>query len=61
MELVDAHLNQHVPSFSRKIAWVPRVFDSVLGRALAKIPDSRYDSCSEFVAQLTRALGSSPL
>jgi serine/threonine protein kinase len=61
MALVDAHLSQPVPGFSRKISWVPRVFDLVLGRALAKIPDSRYDSCSEFVAQLTRALGSSPL
>ncbi|HET9565349.1 MAG TPA: serine/threonine-protein kinase [Mycobacterium sp.] len=61
MALVDAHLSQPVPGFAHKIAWVPRAFDSVLGRALAKIPDSRYDSCSEFVAQLTRALGSSPL
>lgn len=57
MELVDAHLSQPVPGYSREIAWVPRVFDSVLGRALAKIPESRYDSCSEFVAQLARALG----
>ena len=32
------------------------LFDSVLDRALAKIPESRYDSCTEFVAQLTRAL-----
>jgi serine/threonine protein kinase len=56
MELVDDHLNRPVPSFSRKIAWVPRLFDSVMGRALAKTPESRYDSCSEFVAQLNRAL-----
>ncbi len=57
MGLVDAHLNRPVPSFSRKIAWVPRLFDSVMSRALAKIPERRYDSCSEFVTQLTRALG----
>jgi len=57
MELVDAHLSWPVPSFSRKIAWVPRLFDSVLGRALAKIPESRYDSCTELVARLTHALG----
>lgn len=56
MALVDAHLSKPVPSFSRKFGWVPRLFDSVMGRALAKLPDSRYDSCSEFVAQLTRAL-----
>lgn len=56
MELVDAHLSQPVPSFSHEIAWVPRLFDSWLHRALAKIPDSRYDSCKELVAKLTRAL-----
>ncbi|MGZ6779863.1 MAG: protein kinase domain-containing protein, partial [Mycobacterium sp.] len=58
MELVDAHLNQPVPSFSDKIAWVPRLFDSWLHRALAKIPESRYDSCTELIAKLGRALGS---
>lgn len=57
MALVDAQLNRPPPSYSHKFAWVPRVFDSVLHRALAKNPDSRYDSCSEVVAQLTRALG----
>ncbi len=60
MELMDAHLSHPVPGYSRKIAWVPRAFDSVLGRALAKIPDSRYDSCSEFVAHLTDALEQRP-
>jgi serine/threonine protein kinase len=57
MELVDAHLNRPVPSFSRKITWVPRLFDSVLHRALAKIPDSRYDSCTELIEHLSDALG----
>lgn len=57
MELVDAHLNRPVPSFSRKIAWVPRLFDSWLHRALAKIPDSRYDSCTEMIEHLSHALG----
>jgi serine/threonine-protein kinase len=57
MELIDAHLNHPVPSFSRETAWVPRNFDTVMSRALAKIPDGRYDSCSELIAQLTRALG----
>jgi serine/threonine protein kinase len=57
MELVDEILTRPVPSFSRKNAWLPRAFDSVMSRALAKIPDSRYDSCSEFVAHLAHALG----
>lgn len=58
MELVDAHLNRPVPSYSRKIAWVPRLFDSWVHRALAKVPESRYDSCTELIEQLRRALGS---
>jgi serine/threonine protein kinase len=57
MGMIDAHLSQPPPSYSHKIAWVPRIFDSVLHRALAKLPDSRYDSCSQFVEQLDRALG----
>ncbi len=56
MELVDAHLSRPVPSYSHKIAWVPRLFDTWLHRALAKIPESRYDSCVQLVEQLERAL-----
>jgi serine/threonine protein kinase len=58
MELVDAHLSKPPPSFSRRIGWVPRLFDSWLHRALAKNPESRYDSCTELIEQLCRALGS---
>ncbi len=57
MELVDAHLSRPVPSYSTKIAWVPRLFDTWLHRALAKIPESRYDTCTELIEQLERALG----
>jgi serine/threonine protein kinase len=57
MELVDAHLSRPVPSYSDKIAWVPRLFDTWLHRALAKIPESRYDSCTEMIEALSRALG----
>ena len=56
MELVDAHLNRPVPSYWHKIAWVPRLFDSWLHRALAKMPEGRYDSCTELIEQLRRAL-----
>jgi serine/threonine-protein kinase len=58
MELVDAHLSRPVPSYSNKIAWVPRLFDTWLHRALAKIPERRYDSCAELIEQLGRALDS---
>lgn len=56
MELVDAHLSKPVPSYSNNIAWVPRLFDTWLHRALAKIPESRYDTCAELIEQLRRAL-----
>lgn len=58
MEMVDAHLSRPIPSYSNKIAWVPRLFDTWLHRALAKIPESRYDSCAELIEQLSRALAS---
>ncbi len=58
MELVDAHLSRPVPSYSRNIGWVPRLFDSWLHRALAKIPESRYDSCTDLIKHLGRALAS---
>ena len=57
MGLMNAHLTQQVPSYSHRIAWVPRIFDSVLHRALAKIPESRYDSCTELAEHLNDALG----
>jgi serine/threonine protein kinase len=57
MELIGAQLDHPVPSFSRENAWVPRIFDTVMSRALAKIPEGRYDSCTELIAHLTHALG----
>jgi serine/threonine protein kinase len=56
MELVDAHLTQPAPSYSNSIDWVPRSFDSALHRALAKMPDSRFDSCTEMIENLSDAL-----
>ncbi len=38
MELVDAHLNRPVPSYSRKIAGVPRLFDSVTAPGIGQDP-----------------------
>ena len=57
MALVDAHLNRQVPKYSRRIEWLPRAFDSILAKAMAKTPDLRYETCSEFVALITRAIG----
>lgn len=57
MALVDAHLNGHVPKYSRRFDWMPRAFDSILAKAMAKDPDLRYPTCSEFVALVVHAIG----
>jgi serine/threonine-protein kinase len=57
MALVDAHLNSKVPKYSRRIDWLPRAFDSILAKAMAKSPDLRYQSCSEFISLVRRAIG----
>lgn len=54
--LIDAHLHTPPPRWSREIAWLPRVFDAIVTKALAKAPEDRYASCREFVALIIRAL-----
>lgn len=56
MGLIEAHLNLAPPRRSREISWLPRVFDSIVAKALAKNPDERYQSCREFVSLIKRAL-----
>jgi len=54
--LIEAHLHQPPPRWSRELAWLPRVFDSIVAKALAKAPKDRYRSCREFVSLIARAL-----
>jgi serine/threonine-protein kinase len=56
MGLIDQHLRRPPPRLSRRIAWLPHAFDSIIAKALAKSPDSRYQSCSELIRLITRAL-----
>lgn len=51
-----AHLHSAPPQRSREIDWLPRVFDSILAKAMAKDPRDRYQSCREFVSLIVRAL-----
>jgi serine/threonine protein kinase len=57
MKLIDLQLNSPVPHFSRRFDWMPRAFDSILAKAMAKDPDHRYDSCGEFIGLVIRVLG----
>jgi serine/threonine-protein kinase len=57
MALADAQLHKQPPRFSEEFSWVPRAFDSIVGRAMAKDREVRYQTCTEFVALITRVLG----
>ncbi|MBN3458082.1 serine/threonine protein kinase [Mycobacterium sp. DSM 3803] len=54
--MVDHQLHTPPPKISRQLPWVPHAVDSILAKAMAKRPDSRYDSCTEFIKLITRAL-----
>jgi serine/threonine protein kinase len=52
--LVDSQLHRTPPRPSHDIDWLPRAFDSVLAKAMAKNPGDRYQSCAELAALFTR-------
>ncbi|AYF77279.1 serine/threonine protein kinase [Nocardia yunnanensis] len=54
--IVKAHLYDTPPSIAGRRPGLPAALDPVLARALAKNPDDRYPSCSEFAAAARRAL-----
>jgi serine/threonine protein kinase len=56
MGLINAHLHSPPPRRSHEIDWLPRVFDSILAKAMAKNPHDRYQSCREFTSLIARAL-----
>ena len=55
-ELTKAHLSQPPPYLSRTFDWLPRAFDGVVGKAMAKDPEVRYPTCTEFAAAVSRVL-----
>ncbi|WP_225823280.1 serine/threonine-protein kinase [Streptomyces naphthomycinicus] len=57
LELLWAHQYDPPPVLSAERPDVPGDADEVLHRALAKIPEDRYDTCLEFVAALRGAVG----
>jgi serine/threonine protein kinase len=56
MGLIDKQLHTAPPKVSRKIAWLPHAFDSIMSKALAKDADNRYESCSKFISFIVRVL-----
>ena len=52
MELLWAHQYDQPPALSERRPDAPPGMDEVVARALAKVPEDRYDSCLEFVAAL---------
>jgi serine/threonine protein kinase len=52
-----AHMSQPPPALTARRPDFPPGVDHVLARAMAKAPEHRYRSCSEFAAALRHALG----
>jgi serine/threonine-protein kinase len=58
LDVLWAHLNEDPPVASASRADLPRGFDAVLAKAMAKSPDDRFASCSEMASAARATLGS---
>ncbi|MBX7450809.1 serine/threonine protein kinase [Mycolicibacterium sp. 3033] len=56
MGLTAAQLTSPPPRLSRRIEWLPHAFDSIVAKALAKQPGTRYPTCKEPIALISRLL-----
>jgi len=57
MAVLTAHLYEPPPPLSDRRDGLPVELDTVLGRALAKSPSDRYESCGDFAAAFQHAVG----
>jgi Protein kinase domain len=57
LALINAHLSDRPPLLTSRRGDLPASVDRVLLRAMAKAPDERYATCTDFVTDLGRALG----
>ncbi|MEV7617947.1 serine/threonine-protein kinase [Streptomyces sp. NPDC089799] len=55
MALLGAHLYDPPPPVSARRPDLPPALDDVLAKALAKVPEDRWETCLEFAAALRRA------
>ncbi len=60
MAVLYAHLYKPPPRLTAVRPDLPGGVDRVLARALAKVPEDRYDSCGTFADELREALGLDP-
>ncbi len=60
MAVLFAHLSEPPPSLGARRPGLPAAADSVLARAMAKVPEKRFGSCAEFADALREALGGAP-
>ncbi len=51
-----AHINDPVPSVREEVEGIPRQLDAIIAKAMAKRPEHRVESASEFVVVLGRVL-----
>lgn len=56
-----AHINTPPPRLSRRRPWLPTSLDAVFAKALAKNPDDRYETCTQFVDIVDRTLRDVPV
>ncbi|MFE1597159.1 serine/threonine protein kinase [Nocardia sp. NPDC058705] len=56
--VIQGHLQQPPPALSSSRPGLSYALDGVLAKAMAKRPDDRFDSCSEFAAAAIEALNS---
>jgi serine/threonine protein kinase/tetratricopeptide (TPR) repeat protein len=60
IEIILAHMNSPVPKASERTPDLPKGVDAVLAQALAKDPQKRFATATEFVDALTRSLKIKP-
>jgi serine/threonine protein kinase len=60
MAVLLAHLSKPPPSAVARRPDLPGAVDQVLAKGMAKVPDERYESCSDFADALREALGLAP-
>lgn len=57
--VLDKHLREAPPPPSSFVVGLPYAVDAVLGKALSKRPEDRFETCREMVEALAEALGAS--